>query len=209
MTPGEKLKNSEGIEVLLFPLEYLNLSQGEGGDYSHLGTYNLDFLGWNKNGRLLKCPYYAPCSCTCIGSTEDSNRIWQSNHEVLYADGTIDFVTWVQAHDDSPLSIGTVLNQGELLGHTGTKGNVTGDHVHFNFARGKYANWEQVPPNNNWQLKNSIHIYNATYVNDTIIINGYNYPWKIFEDIPIPSLRKQNKFPWVLYARKLRNIDTF
>lgn len=209
MKPGEKLKNSEGIEVLLFPLEYLNLSQGEGGDYSHLGTYNLDFLGWNKNGRLLKCPYYAPCSCTCIGSTGDDNRIWQSNHEVLYADGTIDFITWVQAHDDSPLSIGTVLNQGELLGHTGTKGNVTGDHVHFNFAKGKYANWEQVPPNNNWQLKNSIHIYNATFVNDTIIINGYNYPWKIFEDIPTPSLHKKSKFPWVLYARKLRNIDNF
>lgn len=185
MIAGQKLKTPEGVEVLLFPLPYLYMSQDEGGDFSHAGTLAMDFLGWGATGRIYKAPYYAPCSCTCIASTESANRIWQSDNPVLYANGTIDYVTWVQAHDNNPLPIGTHLNQGDLLGHTGTAGNVTGDHLHLNIARGKYANWERVPPNNNWQLKNSIHIYNACYVNDTVIVQGYNHPWKNY-NIPTP-----------------------
>lgn len=206
MKAGQKLVGDNGLEVLLFPLEYLVMSQDEGGDFSHLGTLAMDFLGWGINGRVYKCPYYAPCSCRCIASTESANRIWQSIEEVNLGDGTTGIVCWVQAHDDTPLSIGTILNQGDLLGHTGTSGDVTGDHVHFNFAKGTYNGWEQVPPNNNWQLKNSIHIYNACYVNDTTIINGYNHPWKIYEGGIIPPISKKRKnFPWVLYAKKLRN----
>ena len=185
MIAGQKLKTPEGVEVLLFPLPYLYMSQDEGGDFSHAGTLAMDFLGWSESGRIYKAPYYAPCSCTCIASTERANRIWQSDAPVLYADGTVDYVTWVQAHDNNPLPIGTHLNQGDLLGHTGTAGNVTGDHLHLNITRGKYANWERVPPNNNWQLKNSIHIYNACYVNDTVIVRGYNHPWKNY-NIPSP-----------------------
>lgn len=207
MLAGQKLVGDNGLEVLLFPLEYMNMSQPEGGDFSHAGTLAMDFLGWGANGRLYNCPYYAPCSCRCIASTEEANRIWQSINPVNLADGSSSIVCWVQAHDNNPLSIGTVLNQGDLLGHTGTAGFVTGDHVHFNFAIGEYANWEQVPPNNNWQLKNSIHIYNACYVNDTDIINGYNYNWVTYDGgiPPTPSLKKKN-FPWVLYARKLRGL---
>lgn len=204
MIANQKLISSDGYEVALFPLPYLNMSQDEGGDYSHSGTLSMDFLGWGANGRVLNCPYYAPVSCTCIGSTESANRIWQSNNKVLFADGTVDYITWVQTHDNNPLPVGTILNQGDLLGHTGTAGNVTGDHLHLNIAKGKYANWEQVPPNNNWQLKNSIHIYDALFVNDTVIINGYNKPWKTYSK---PALIKngKNKFKWVLYAKKLRD----
>ena len=205
MKPNEKLIDSKtGCEVALFPLEYLNMSQDEGGDYSHAGTLSMDFLGWGISGRLLKCPYYAPVSCTCIGSTESANRIWQSNNKVLFADGTIDYMTWVQAHDNNPHPVGTVLNQGDLLGHTGTAGNVTGDHLHLNVAKGKYANWEQVPPNNKWQLKNSIHIYDALFVNDTVIIKGFNKPWKTYSG-PAPVKNEKNKFKWVLYGKRLRD----
>ncbi len=208
MKPNQKLVGDNGKEVLLFPLEYLYLSQGEGGDYSHLGTLAMDFLGWGINGRVYNCPYYAPCSCRCIASTESANRIWQSLDEVNLADGTTSVVTWVQAHDNFPLNIGTILQQGDLLGHTGTAGQVTGDHVHFNFAKGPYANWEQVPPNNNWQLRNSIHIYNACYVNDTEIVNGLNYNWISYDSIT-PSKQIKKNFPWVLYARKKRKLTNF
>lgn len=192
MRAGQTLKTNAGVEVLLFPIEYLYMSQNEGGDYSHAGTLAIDFLGWGGNGRIYRCPYYAPCSCTCIGSTESANRIWQSDAPVLLADGSVDYVCWVQAHDNNPLPVGTVLKQGDLLGHTGTAGNVTGDHLHLNIARGKYANWEQVPPNNNWQLKNSMHIYNACYVNDTEVIRGFGHPWKTY-DVPIPPTPTPNK----------------
>lgn len=209
MLAGQKLKTNEGVEVLLFPLPYLYMSQNEGGDYSHAGTLAIDFLGWGANGRIYKAPYYAPCSCTCIASTESANRIWQSDNPVLYADETIDYVTWVQAHDNNPLPVGTHLNQGDLLGHTGTAGEVTGDHVHFNFAKGKYANWEQVPPFNRWQLKNSMHIYDVCFVNDSVIVQGYNHNWVTYKGSVTPSDNKKHKFPWVVYAKKIRNKPYF
>ena len=202
MRANERLVASDGYEVLLFPLEYMNISQDEYGGYSHSGILAIDFLGWGASGRILQCPYYAPCSCTCIASTGSENRIWQSNNKVHFADGSLDYVTWVQAHDNNPLPVGTVLNQGDLLGHTGTAGNVTGDHVHLNVARGQYANWD--PSTNYRQLNNSIHIYDAMYINDTTIINGENHPWQTWTQPLPPTLRSKNIFKWVLYAKKLR-----
>lgn len=207
MIANQKLVASDGYEVMLFPLEYMNASQEEGGGYSHAGTLQMDFLGWDANGRVLNCPYYAPCSCKCVATTDSSanNRVFQSINQVHLADGTLGYVTFEVAHDLFPVvGVGSILNQGDLMGHTGTAGNVTGDHVHFQCARGTYAGWEQVPPNNNWQLKNEMHIYDACYVNDTTIINGYNYNWRIYSG-PIPTIsKKKDKFPWVLYSRKFR-----
>lgn len=205
MVANEKLVAADGYEVMLFPLPFLYMSQDEGGDFSHAGTLAMDFLGWSGNGRVYQAPYYAPVSCTCIASTESPNRIWQSNNKVHLADGSLDYCTWVVAHDNNPPSVGTVLQQGDLMGHTGTAGQVTGDHLHFNVAKGQYANWEQVPPNNNWQLRNSMHIYNACYVNNTFIIQGYNHPWINYTGpLPPPVTEEKKKFPWVLYAKKLR-----
>lgn len=209
MTAGQTLVASDGYEVMLFPLEYMYMSQDEGGGYSHAGTLQIDFLGWDANGRVYQCPYYAPCSCTCVGTTDVAahNRIYQSNAPVHLADGTLGYVTWEVAHDNNPpTSVGSVLQQGDLMGHTGTAGNVTGDHLHFQTARGLYAGWEQVPPNNNWQLRNEMHIYDACYVNDTTIVEGYNHPWKTYDGPVGPTTRdEKHKFPWVLYARKLRS----
>lgn len=200
----QKMNDKNGNQVVLFPLEYLNMSQDEGGDTSHVGTYNIDFLGWGSNGRILKCPYYAPCDCRCISGADDY-RIWESLKPVRYVDGTLDYICWQQAHDDSPLPVGSVLKQGDIIGHTGTTGNITGDHVHFGFAKGKYDGWEQI--GDNYQLKNSIHIYNATAINETILVNGYNYDWRNYDGINIIS--KKNNFKWVLYARNLRNKRNF
>lgn len=206
MQPLQRLIASDGYEVMLFPLEYLYMSQDEGGDFSHAGTLAMDFLGWNSLGRVLQCPYYAPVSCTCIASTESANRIWQSNSQVHLADGSLDYVTWVVAHDNNPPAVGTSLVQGQLMGHTGTAGNVTGDHLHLNIAKGQYANWEQVPPNNNWQLRNSMHIYDACFVNDTTIVQGYGHSWINWTGPipPTPSGKKKKDFPWAIYGRKFR-----
>ena len=83
MVAGERLVAADGKEVMLFPLEYMVISNPEGAT-SHAGTLQIDFLGWDANGRVLNCPYYAPCTCQCVAITDSStnNRVYQSVNEV-------------------------------------------------------------------------------------------------------------------------------
>jgi murein DD-endopeptidase MepM/ murein hydrolase activator NlpD len=107
-------------------------------------------------------------------------------------------------HDNNPIaSVGDTFTQGDLIGHTGTAGNVTGDHMHFNTATGIYAGGHRVPPANQWELINSEHIYDICYDNNTVIVEGLGYNWQSYNG-EVGSSKKKN-FPWVLYARKIRN----
>lgn len=208
MRAGQRLVGQDGKEVMLFPLSYMYISQGEGGSYSHAGTYNIDFLGYGENGVVYNCPYYAPCSCTCVwAGGSDNIRIFQSDNEVHRGDGTVGYATFLFMHDNNPIaSVGDRFQQGELIGHTGTAGNVTGDHVHFNTAKGQYAGTHYVPPDNNYELVGSTHIYDICYVNDTTLVQDYGYNWRTYSGGYDPTLiTKKRKFKWILYANKLRN----
>ena len=207
MVAGQRLIASDNKEICLFPLEYMNISQGENGQYSHQGTLNIDFVGWGANGRILQCPYYAPVSCTCVaGGGVDNWRVFTSNDVVHLANGNLSKITWVQMHDNNPPSVGDTFTQGDVMGHTGTAGNVTGDHVHFNFAEGIYQGWHTVSSGQS-ELVGSSHMYDACYINNTIIINDENYPWKTYAG-PTPPIHtsKKRNFPWFIIARKRRNL---
>lgn len=200
MIANQKLVASDGYEVCLFPLEYLEISQGEYGSTSHQGTLNIDFRGWGPNGRVYGCNYYAPCTCKLVNSTIDtaSNmRVWESVDKVHLPDGTLDYICWQVGHDNNPpySTVGTVIQQGDLMGHTGTAGFVTGDHLHYNVARGHFVGGQRVPPANQYQLINSMHIYDANYVNDTVIVNGLNYNWRTYDGgITPPTPTKTGNF---------------
>ena len=209
MVAGEKLKGTDGKEVMLFPLPYMYISQGEGESYSHAGTLNIDFLGWGANGRIYQAPYYAPCSCKCVYAFNSgagaNGRIYESLDRVHTPNG-LQYVNFLFFHDDNPSAVvGTKYKQGDLIGHTGTAGYVTGDHVHFNCANGKYTGYEHVPPDDQGQLINSEHIYDICYVNDTVLVYDYNYDWITYSGGITPSRYKRGNFPWVLYAKKLRD----
>lgn len=207
MRAGQRLVANDGYEVMLFPLEYMYMSQDEGGDYSHLHTYSIDFLGWGANGRVYTCPYYAPCSCKCVNTSFASHsRVFTSLEKVHWPDGTFDYVTFNTMHDNNPIaSLNQVFTQGQLIGHTGTAGHVTGDHVHYNMARGTYQGFYDVGTGH-YQLVNSVHIYNASYVNDTVIRQGYGHDWRTYSGGHVPATYKKYKFKWVLYANKIRSI---
>ena len=161
MLAYERMVANDGYEVMLFPLPYMYISQGENGSYSHQGTLNIDFLGYDANGRVYQAPMYAPCSCRCVAEIDATanGRVFQSLNRVHTPLG-LQYVTFMFFHDNNPVaSLNDVFTQGDLIGHTGTAGNVTGDHTHFNTASGTYAGWEHVPPDNQGQLVNSTHIY--------------------------------------------------
>ena len=209
MQAHQKLVANDGYEVMLFPLPFMKITQGENGSTSHQGTLNMDFVGWSKSGRKYKAPLYAPCSCKCVATIDSNNkgRIFQSLKKVHTPNG-LQYVTFMNFHDNNPCKVGDTFNQGDIYAHTGTAGGYA-DHTHFNCANGKYAGWHQVPPKGRGELMNSAHIYNICYVNDTTIVDGMMYPWKTWKiepspTPPTPEETKKNKFPWVLYARKLR-----
>ena len=207
MVAGERLVANDGKEVMLFPLPYMYITQGENGQYSHQGTLNIDFIGYDANGVVLNAPMYAPCSCECVAiwDTYNNGRVFQSLDQVHCADGNLRYVTFMCYHDNNPIaSVGDTFTQGDLFAHTGTAGNVTGDHTHFNTAYGTYDGFINVPPDNQSELKNSSHIYETCFVNDTVIVDGLGYNWITYIIPPTPIIRR-SKFPWVLYARKLRN----
>lgn len=203
MVAGERMLGTDGKEVMLFPLPYMYITQGELEGFSHGGILAIDFAGWDANGVVYDAPMYAPCSCECVATIDDYNngRIFQSL-DVVHTPNGLQYVTFMCFHDNNPIaSVGDTFTQGELFAHTGTAGGVTGDHTHFNTADGTYAGWVYVPPDNNGQLANSSHIYDTCYVNDTVLVEDYNYSWQEYQD-RIASKRKH--FPWVLYANKLR-----
>lgn len=200
---------SNGKQNAVFPLEIMYLTQGEGGSYSHAGTYAMDFQGmYNPSTRRYRCPYYAPCNMRLVAIADSSSHgyVYTSENEVNFIDGTTGYLTMLVAHDNTSYSVGRRVAQGYELGKTGTYGNVTGDHVHMECKKGQ---WEGLVRNQEgvYMLKNSTHIYNLLGVDDTMLLVDGGYNWREFGDTPVPptpTVTVKSKFPWVLYARKLR-----
>lgn len=224
MIAGQKSRGTNGKDNALFPLAYMYLTQGEYEyTYSHNGTYAMDFAGYGSSGVILNCPYYAPFDCHCVAIWGSSSPmvVWESDSEVNYVDGTTAYMCIGFVHDDnvSTFHVGDRRRQGDIIGHTGTYGVGTGDHVHIEVASGHYAGYYQ-NSSGIYQLRNEYHIYNALGVNDTVLVKDYyvnhqnvrvNYPWKYFggePTPPTPTVYKKSKFPWVLYANKLRKMSS-
>ena len=211
MIAHQTLVAQDGYEVALFPMPYMYMSQDEGGDYSHQGTYNIDLLGWDANGRVYQAPIYAPCTMKVVaynpGYSNGNNVGFESVAPVHLPNGALDYLTIEFSHDSAPpiTTIGQIVNQGELCYHTGTYGYVTGDHVHTCVGQGHYQGAVPRPPNNNYDLANRIHYWDGVYVNDTVILQGFGHNWQTWTGPtpPTPTVRR-GKFPWVLYSRKLR-----
>lgn len=195
MTPNQRLYDTQGNEVCLFPLEYLYLSQGEHN------LYAMDFLGWNANGRVYDCPCYAPFSGQVVYTGNDHNMIYWSSNPVRLVDGTLSDVSILVAHSmTAPASVGTNFTQGDLWYHTGNYGYSTGDHLHMEVALG-HVMWDS----GGTHLKDPTHMFNVMGTNDTTISHGLDYDWRDYEGgvTPTPTTFFETKFPWVL-CKKIR-----
>lgn len=215
MIANERLVADDGYEVALFPMPYLYMSQDEGGDYSHTGTYNIDFVGYGASGVIYRAPLYAPCTMKVISYsssyTGGNAVIFESVDKVHLANGQLDYMTIMFMHDNSPpyTTIGTVVNQGQLCYRTGTYGQVTGDHVHSCIGQGQGGYFVQ-RGSGNWDLSNRIHYWDGVYVNDTTIVIGYNHDWVEWNGQPyVPTTEpdKKHKFPWVIARHHWKNFQ--
>lgn len=213
MQAGQRLVASDGYEVALFPMPYLYMTQDEGGNTSHQGTYNLDFIGWSTSGRIYQAPIYAPCSCRCVyalnTSASGNLRVYQSDN-LVHTPGGLRRIMFYFGHDSNPPSVlNQHFNQGDLIYHTGEYGIAYGDHTHTCMGIAPWIDWStsmtERPPYDHVDFTNRIHYWDAVYVNDTTIIQGYNHNWQTWSGpTPPPTPSRTSRFPWVLYARKLR-----
>ena len=187
------------IDLSMFPLENMYITQGENGTYSHQGSLAMDFAGMDSNGnQVLRCPYYAPCDLKLINIVDNASHsyVYQSLNKVYFPNGEYDYLNLLVAHDDDSYSVGRVVLQGGLLGKTGTTGNVTGDHVHMECKIGQF-NGMYHNQYGTYMMRNASHLYNALGVNDTNLLRPLNYPWRLFYH----GGRKKKGFPWyIVYA---------
>lgn len=220
MRAGEKLVAPDGYEVALFPMPYMYISQGElmPSNYSHYNTYNMDFLGWDANGRVLQAPVYAPFTMQIVSLWDYNGShtvTWESVDKVHFADGSLDYMTIEFTHDNNPPyhTIGVTVQQGDLCYHTGTYGNVTGDHVHICCGKGHFIDYTQ-RVGGHYDLTNRYHMYDSLYVNDTTIVyDSHDYDWQIYQGgttppVPPTGAWPESHFPWPVITRKLRERRT-
>lgn len=207
MIAGQHLRASDGYEVALFPMPYLYMSQDEGGDYSHQGTYNIDLLGWGASGRIYTAPLYAPCLMKVVYTNLTSGGgnlvVFESVNKVHLADGSLDYLTLAVGHDNTPpiTTYGALVFQGEECYKTGTYGQqVTGDHCHTCCGKGHFEGFTMRSTGHE-DLTNRVHYWEALYVNNTVIEQGYNHNWVTYSG----GTYIKKKFPWVLYSRKIRS----
>lgn len=219
MKLNQKLRDKNGYQVALFPLEYINVSQADDETFSHEDWYYAtDYLGWGANGRIYRCPCYAPVDIECIYiDINECMAVWQSLKKVHLANGRIDYLGIIVYHDNDItnglITVGDLKRQGQRFNRTGTGGNVTGDHVHLETGYGKYTQPHTSTAKGTANYKyhftdytdvKRLHNYDALFVNDTVNYNSPNYyTWVTYKggNFKIGT----RKFPWVLYSRKIRD----
>lgn len=175
------------MEKAVLNVKALNITQGMNEGYSHKGELAIDIgsaCEWLK----------APFTGTIKRIYTYSNTVWlESNEKVLYADGTIDYMTIMTCHDNdvSNLYVGKVIKQGETYYHPGTKGKVTGSHIHLSVGKGKFTGngWHkgewQKAGFYAWPINNQYDVVKALFLYDKVNVIKGLYDWKNTNDFTV------------------------
>lgn len=179
-----------GIEDFLCPFTDMYITQGSQMG-SHRGTMANDVRGASAGVRY---PYYAPCDCKLIWFDKSNGQgMWQSVNKVRFANGNIDYATFVTAHDnsfDADKTMGQTIPQGNQLGNMGDKAGggayVTGIHCHIEISQHKYdiSNWQK-NGYGIWCFPNETDTDDCYFVDGTNIIYGMGGNWKYISQIPV------------------------
>lgn len=202
MKKGQKSKRN-GIEDILCPFTDIVITQGtgiNGNSYSHDGTRACDIRGKNVGERY---PYYAPFKCKAVYVIPSYGQtVWKSLEKVRFADGTVDYCTFLTVHDDTiNFGEGLVVEQGGQIGNMGTAGNATGVHCHIEFARGD--SYLETNKYGVVGLHNAVELEEACFMDDTNIIHAFA-KWVYLKNVPVEETKEIKK---ELEAVKLQNTN--
>lgn len=190
-----------GIQDCLCPFPYLGITQYSRTG-SHLGTSALD-IGWHDDKYE---PYYAPCDLKCVWLYPSFGQsMWQSTNKVRLANGNIDHLTFVVAHDNSlDAHVGQVIKQGEQWGNKGDLGATGAFHCHIEAGLGLYTvgNWKQ-NKYNIWFMPNEIDLDSVFFCDNTQIASDTIGEWKYLKDVPVVENKPSNKYTINAYDDKI------
>lgn len=198
---------SNGRENFLCPFTDVYITQ-DNGVGSHKGTKAYDIRG-ARDG--VKFPYYAPCTCKLIWrDLSNGQGLWQSVAKVNFANGRVDYATFMTAHDETfDAKINQVVKQGKQLGNMGSKAGggakSTGVHCHIEIAQAKYtmANWHK----NKYEIycfPKEYSVEDSCFMDGTNIIKGLNKKWKYLSNSK-PS--KKEKVDQILHVGSKVQFD--
>lgn len=182
-----------GIQDCLCPFTYVVITQGSDVG-THKGTRAID-VGY-KDTKNPREPFYAPADSKCIWIYPSNGQaMLQTINKVRFADGSIDYMTYVIAHDDSfNMTVGQVIKQGVQLGNKGSKGGATGVHTHIECAKGLYdvSNWKQ-NKYGIWCMPNEIDFDKLFFMDDTECKKTLGTEdWKYLKDVPVAENKPSN-----------------
>lgn len=188
MKKGQKSTRG-GYQDILFPMTYMNITQGNNGQFSHRGVNALDLAGKDTGRDLFYAPFDVECVATGNRDTEGNAAFWQSCKKVRFADGTIDYATIMVLHDNSLAGIypGATYTQGTQIGQEGTAGYATGNHNHFEIAKGKFNHKYDQNKYGVYHLPNSISADKCCFIDGTTVLNGNGMKWKKLADVKVSA----------------------
>lgn len=183
MKKNQKITKN-GYELIGFPMETMNITQGNNGQLSHKGVNALDIAGKDTGIE----PTYAPVSMHLVATDSYANGnavFMESDKKVMFADGTIDYATFMFLHDNYIADIAQVKKfaQGQEFGDEGTAGYATGNHCHFEVAKGKFKHMYDRNGYGTYYLPGSISADKACVIDGTTVKNGAGMAWKKSDQI--------------------------
>lgn len=193
MLPNTQYYTEDGIQLSLYFMEVMGITQGMEAGISHKARKAID-----ESGRGIGIDSaYAPFDCKIVWKKPTGSQtgiLITNTRKVLTPKGLFDpykinVLFW---HDNytKDLKVGMEIKQGQRFYEEGTADNATGNHIHYmvSFVKydGKYPLYKTWV--GNWALKNQANPVDAFFVNDTTLRKTFGYAWKVYEGKILNSL---------------------
>ena len=155
------------MEKAMYPIKTIRITQRD-HQGTHADSWATDEAGPDGGISSLFAPFTGAIKKIY---SADANEVWlESAEPVEYPDGTKDYMTIMFAHcnDVSHLWVGKVIKQGESFYSEGTKGQATGNHCHFECAKGKFTGTGWHKDNAGyWSINNGKLVTDCLFVDDS------------------------------------------